>query len=216
LKPNPIVELKRTIEEGGDMSLASSSLKRALAAVCFLGLVACEEISVKNGELPEQYAGTVGEYLGVYQGRLDGRPATIELRMLGNKPVVIYRDLRGTDVLHPTCRSRIGDLEAITVGKKDDQPYLKEARFLFDAGECWNFVEGRKITLSFSKNRDFNQVDLALLKEVRWERRCTAYPGYPPVGRPGYPPGHPRYPYPGHVECRHEQFPSYITGRFRR
>jgi hypothetical protein len=198
------------------MTFSSSSLKRAFMAVCFLGLAACEEVSVKNGELPAQYVGAVGEYLGVYHGRFNGLPATIELRMLGNKPVVVYRDMRGGDVIHPTCGSRIADLDSIKIGKTDGQPYLQEARFFFDAGECWKHIEGRKVTLSFKKARDFNQVDVSLLREIRWERRCTSYPGYPPVGRSGYPPGYPRYPYPGNVECRHEQFPSYINGRFRR
>jgi hypothetical protein len=183
-----------------EMNLISTSLKSALVAISFVGLVACEEIKIKNGEVPENYIGVVNELVGVYHGRLQGFPATIEIRLRGNKPVLIYRDQSGTDVIHPSCRSQIGDLSTIKVGTKDGAPVLYDAWFNFDAGDCWSQVRGRSIGLSFFKRRDRQHIDIRLLKDVRWEQRCTQT-------------GDPRWPT---TSCQSEQVPVYMMGRFSR
>jgi hypothetical protein len=183
------------------MNSVSKTLKSVLVAVSFLGLVACEEIKIKDGEIPENYVGTVGELVGVYHGRFEGYPASVELRMNGNKPQVIYRDQFGSDILHPSCGSQIGDLKLINVGTKNNEPFLKNAYFSFDAGECWTRVRGRTLTVSFFKRQDRQHLDLHILKDVRWEQRCV------PVHLP---------PHGAGTDCRMEQVQHYISGRFRR
>jgi hypothetical protein len=182
------------------MKAIAKTLKGVLAVVSFAGLVACEDIKIKNGEIPENHVGVVNELMGTYRGSFDGVPATIEIRMNGNKPEVRYRSQLGTDVLHPSCQSKIGDLSQIRVGTKDGQPVLYDAHFSFDAGQCWSSVRGRFLTLSFYKRKGRQHVDMSVLKEVRWEQRCSHYPT-------------PRFP---SADCRTEQVPVYIFGRFGR
>jgi hypothetical protein len=171
-----------------------------------LGLSGCEDIKVKNGEVPDQYIEAVGEYTGIYHGFMDGFPGLLEIRYVGNRPEVIYRDLRGTDLVRPGCQSVIGKLETLRLGKKnDEETRLHEAGFEFDPGLCWTEISGRQLKLAFSKSGNWNYVDVTLVKAERWEQRCSG--GVSGGSRGGS---------STHVECRHEKVQVLLKGRFRR
>jgi hypothetical protein len=168
-------------------------------------LSACDEISVKNGEVPDQYIEAVGEYMGLYHGFMDGVPALLEVRYVGNKPEVSYRDFRGADILHPKCGSLIGKLETLKIGKKDQGSRVHQATFTFDAARCSKTVKGRKLKLEFSKSSGRTHLDVSVLKHEKWEQRCDSEVS----GGSGTESA-------SSFECRQEKVSEFIKGRFRR
>ena len=175
----------------------------------FFALSACKEIKVTNGEVPDEYRAMAQSYIGTYKGLMDGRPATLTLALNNRKVVLSYKDANGRDLLDPRCKSKIGNLESVSVSKvrasADSEPIaykLDSAKFAFDANRCWGTVEGREVVLNFTKKQTRIRVDAVILVREDLQRNCRIESGNPRGGLP-----------PSEI-CDQQPVATYASGRF--
>jgi hypothetical protein len=178
--------------------------KLALLALATITSFACKEQKVPNGEIPDEYVKSAQKYMGYYGGKMEGHRGVLKFSMLGRKVVVDYKDERGTDILDPRCSSKIGDLLAVKVDKKDSGYVLERATFAFDPNYCWPSVQGREVVFDFKENSTQIRVNASILLEQEWERDCRIDPGNPGAGIP-----------PRQV-CTQQPMTHFASGRFTR
>ncbi|MGZ3742566.1 MAG: hypothetical protein ACXWRE_08120 [Pseudobdellovibrionaceae bacterium] len=182
----------------------NSTLGPALmATITFLLITACKTVDIKDGRVPSQYLSEAQKLAGTYKGSFNRVPGNLTISFQGDKPVVAYHNSHGDDILNNNCHSSFGNLLQVTVKEAHHTPYISNADFDFDAGDCSLMVSGRDISLDFKQTDQGITVNLSLLMEIRQHQVCSWAPGNPPN-------------IPPTQNCTLQQDPVYLGGHFVR
>lgn len=196
------------------MKITQVLFSTVVLPVTLLGFIGCKSVKIKDGRVPQQYLSEAKKLEGTYRGQFNGVPGTLTVKFQGSKPVVTYKNSRGTDILNNNCGSRIGNLFKVTMKGTKENPEISKALFAFDPGGCSLMVQGRELALSFKNTKDGMRVKVSLLSDYdNYYGSCRYYgPGY---GYPGYGYPYPGYPYyPG---CDYwDSYSTYLYGSFTR
>lgn len=165
--------------------------------LAILGFVGCKEVTIQDGHVPQEYLSQAKQLEGKYYGNFDGKKATIEIYFEGDRPFLIYQDAQGNDPLDINCNSKIDLLKKIILVKENGQYVLDQAFFGFHPGTC-RMVRGREIDLEFNGT---NKIIMSIYEDSDYVQNCS--PGAPP-------------PYGGGPNCRTDEIPHYILGKFTR
>ncbi len=173
-------------------------LQIILLTFCALAFTACNEISVTDGQVPQEYVAYVKPYLGTYRGEVDGKSTEIIISMYNNVPTITVRNTYGNDITGASCGSRVGLLKSIKAEDRGDKNYvLERANFYLEPGQC--FIQGRVVTFSF---RSSNEFILEILE--RDERKICPPPRTGPKGASPI------------DDCDDFSQMTYITGQFKK
>lgn len=167
--------------------------------VATLALVGCRSVEISNGEVPNEYLSEAKKLEGTYTGTFNKVPGTLRVSFEGQKPVLTFNGQQGSDLLSSACQSEIGLLKRARIA--DGQ--LKTVIFAFNPNRCTS-VEGRELVIDLKEKNGQVRMDLSLLKETSWERRCSFSGGNPANGIP-----------PQEI-CSTEQVSKFYNGRFTR
>lgn len=185
------------------MRLTQALLVAVVLPITLFGAIGCKTVKIKDGRVPQEYLSEAKKVEGVYRGEFNGVSGELIISFQGNKPVVTYRNSRGSDILNGNCRSSIGDLYSVTVKGSKNDPEISKALFRFDAGTCSLNVQGRDLALNFKDTNDGMRVKVSLLREINERRDCRWVPGAPPHSPP-------------YQDCTWYQDPVYLYGTFYR
>ncbi len=158
-------------------------------------LTGCKEVKIENGRIPDQYLKQAAEYAGTYAGTFQGVKSVLTLSLEGNLAKVSYQDARGNDIIDPTCESKFGLLQTITVSGSEEKPNLDAAAFAFDANKCTAMVVGRTLYLEFKKKQGAVKMSAGIVQRRDWEHTCTGGSPFP-------------------TNCTTRQVPVFIRGSF--
>ena len=179
-------------------------MKRILVSILALmtvGLTGCDNtVEMPNGQVPAQYLDKAKALEGTYKGKFLNHRGTLTVKFEGNKPVLTFDDGGANDLLDRRCHSRIGDLYAVRVGGKRNDPKLKTAYFSFDPGQC--NIRGRTVNLDIKDlGGGHIRLDVAILGNQIPEQVCE----YVPSPNPNVPPSQ---------NCHLEWRDEWYAGRF--
>jgi hypothetical protein len=160
-----------------------------------VGLAGCKEVTIKDGRVPQEYLKQAKQLEGKYYGTFDGKKAQIEIYFEGDRPILSYKDSRSDDPLDASCDSKIDLLKKVILYKKSGNYVVDQAFFGFHPGSC-RLVRGRNIELDFSGK---DKLTMSIYEYSDYVQRCD----------PGPPPNYGN-------NCRTEEVPHYISGRFAR
>ena len=159
-------------------------MARILLLCLTIALVSCSQVKVTNGEIPRAHFDAAQALVGAYRGEFAGSAGTLDIALLpgqsGHRLVVRFSGNAHDDLLGPSCRSRIGDLTALSTQDVDGRKYIERARFAFDANACADAIAGRDIALNVRVTAQNIQLRLALLQSFTFNHRCRREPP-PPV-----------------------------------
>ena len=179
-----------------------------------MALTSCKQVDITNGEIPAQYTDLAKPYMGIYSGSFEGNDGSLKLELVGKKVVATFSGKINDILGDASCESQIGNLTTIQID--DSQKVLEDAEFNFLPNRCFN-IEGRSLSLNFSKNLQNLSFDAAILKQTIPYQVCNyalemaALPGIPSP-TPPMPMPIPR-PIP---QCHTEFQRVYFTGHFKR
>lgn len=160
-----------------------------------LGLLGCKEVTINDGHVPQEYLSLSKQLEGKYFGTFDGKQAEIQIYFEGDRPLLIYKDSYGTDLIDSSCNSKIGLLQKVMLVTKNNRYTIDQAIFGFYPGAC-RLIAGRTLELNFSGT---NRFSVSIYDHNEYVQRCN------PGGPPNY----------GN-NCYFDQIPHYITGQFGR
>jgi hypothetical protein len=164
-------------------------------ALATLALMGCKEVTIKDGRIPKEYLTQAKQLEGRYYGEMDGNEAVIDITFDGDRPILKYSDRHGNDILGNNCNSRVDHLKKVILYKKSGKYVVDQAIFGFHPGHCRQ-VQGRTLELNFSGTRKFVA---SIYDYSDYRHRCDMGP----------PPNYGN-------QCRMEEVPHFINGRFSR
>lgn len=173
--------------------------KLIVFSIMTLALMGCKTIEISNGNVPNEYLAQAKKLEGTYDGSFFGKRGSLEVSFEGSHAVLKYHDEDQSDLLGRGCNSVINDLMWIRGKEKHGETVLTEAGFALDAANCRFQVQGHEVVLSFSKN--YEQINVSVLEENRFERTCHWEGGDPRFGG-------------GREYCDVKQVPYYRYGKF--
>ncbi|MGZ3746530.1 MAG: hypothetical protein ACXWRE_04205 [Pseudobdellovibrionaceae bacterium] len=159
--------------------------------LAILGLLGCKEVTVENGQLPQEFLSSAADLVGTYHGNFNGNDSTIEIQLDGDRPTLSYKVPNQMDILSSNCGGKIGNLQKILVADNDNEYGLSGAIFEFLPGACSTTV-GREVILTFANKNEFK---MSIHQSDKRVYICTA-------GRSG--------------GCSFKYLPQYIEGVFSR
>lgn len=129
-----------------------------ILVLSILSLAGCKEVQLKDGRVPKEYLPAVQKLLGEFKGQVkiiqtssgggtlqaSKIAASVQARLDGDK-LSFESDI---DLAGAGCKSTVGDALTIFV----DNDVVVGVRFQFDPNNCRMGVQGRMLSLYYSKD----------------------------------------------------------------
>lgn len=146
----------------------------ALLTLLSLSLVlpSCKSGEIVNGEVPNQYLPEAKKLEGVYHGKFNGVSGALTISFEGNRPVVTYKNKKGTDLLNNNCNSQIGLLREVEVQNQNGNMQITSAVFDFNPGSCSKEIAGRHLRIAIKESNDNPALTLGVVETATGRPYC--------------------------------------------
>ena len=132
-----------------------------------MGISACKEIKIQNGQIPNEYMNEARQVVGTYQGTVGRQATTVTIELIGNYLIVSATP----DILGGSCGSQIGDLLSVLVGGRSGSYYVERATLAFNPNNCL-MIEGRELNLGVRRQNGQVRLTSSVLERSEWRESC--------------------------------------------